>query len=272
MVSFWGPTKVGPRPDWFLEGFNSKFPTSIPAPFMWEFPPRPPSLPGLKWWKYEFHVLETQNEEINEKNKIIAVKDAFHAVAKRKRYLSVSTTLDKICWDRSRKCLFVFLSSWQKLKPSPNEFPPSSYHSKLFRTAWQSYTLVFRPRQFWIGVGEGAYFFFLEAEKLDGPVSAVLSGVVSLGMGGLRHLVVFFRETFMKKPCIVIHLYLGHSWPKVHFNLCTPMQWFDCRLGSKKYQWFIRKWVVLLGSTLQRYLISLKPFRYDGVKRLYNIC
>ena len=40
-------------------------------------------------------------------------------------------------------------------------FPPSPY-PKLFRIAWQLYTLVFRPRQLWIGGGEGAYFSCLK--------------------------------------------------------------------------------------------------------------
>ena len=39
-------------------------------------------------------------------------------------------------------------------------FPPSPY-PKLFRIAWQLYTLVFRPRQLWIGGGEGVYFLCL---------------------------------------------------------------------------------------------------------------
>ena len=39
-------------------------------------------------------------------------------------------------------------------------FPPSPY-PKLFRMAWQWYTLVFRPRQLWIGDGEGVYFLGL---------------------------------------------------------------------------------------------------------------
>ena len=65
------------------------------------------------------------------------------------------------------------------------QFPPSPY-PKLFRIAWQLYTLVFRPRQLWIGGGEGAYFFCLEERavgckrlKIDGIVSTVLSGVVA---------------------------------------------------------------------------------------------
>ena len=40
-----------------------------------------------KWWIYEFHILEPRNEgheEIDEK-KIIAVKDATYAVAKKKK-------------------------------------------------------------------------------------------------------------------------------------------------------------------------------------------
>ena len=36
MVSFWGQKRVGPRPDWSPLGVNLKFPTSIPAPFIWE--------------------------------------------------------------------------------------------------------------------------------------------------------------------------------------------------------------------------------------------
>ena len=40
-------------------------------------------------------------------------------------------------------------------------FPPSPY-PKLFRIAWQLYTLVFRPRQLWIGGVEEVYFFCLE--------------------------------------------------------------------------------------------------------------
>ena len=43
---------------------------------------------------------------------------------------------------------YFFLSSWQKLKPPPNECPVSPLpYPKLFRIAWQLYTLVFRPRQ-----------------------------------------------------------------------------------------------------------------------------
>ena len=38
---------------------------------------------------------------------------------------------------------------------------PSSPYPKLFRIAWQLYTLVFRPRQLWIGGGEGVYFLCL---------------------------------------------------------------------------------------------------------------
>ena len=40
MIAFRGQKKVGPRPDWSPLGYNSKFLTSIPAPFIWE------SLPG----------------------------------------------------------------------------------------------------------------------------------------------------------------------------------------------------------------------------------
>ena len=39
MVSFRGQKKLGPRPDWSPLGFNSKFPTSIPTPFICEVPP-----------------------------------------------------------------------------------------------------------------------------------------------------------------------------------------------------------------------------------------
>ena len=39
-------------------------------------------------------------------------------------------------------------------------FLPSP-HPKLFRIAWQLYTLVFRPRQLWIGGGEGVYVLCL---------------------------------------------------------------------------------------------------------------
>ena len=39
MIAFRGQKRVGPRPDWSLLGVNSKIPTSIPAPFIWEFPP-----------------------------------------------------------------------------------------------------------------------------------------------------------------------------------------------------------------------------------------
>ena len=43
-----------------------------------------------------------------------------------------------------------------------NAWFPTSPYPKLFTIAWQLYTLVFRPRQLWIGGGEGAYFFSLE--------------------------------------------------------------------------------------------------------------
>ena len=39
MIAFRGEKKFGPRSDWSPLGFNSKFPTSIPAPFIWEPPP-----------------------------------------------------------------------------------------------------------------------------------------------------------------------------------------------------------------------------------------
>ena len=39
-------------------------------------------------------------------------------------------------------------------------FPPSPY-PKLFRIAWQLYMLAFRPRQLWIGGGEGVYVLCL---------------------------------------------------------------------------------------------------------------
>ena len=38
MASFRGKKKVRPRPDWSPLGFNSKNLTSLPAPFLWEFP------------------------------------------------------------------------------------------------------------------------------------------------------------------------------------------------------------------------------------------
>ena len=49
MVSFRGQKKLGPRPDRSPQGFNSKFPTSIPTPFICGVPPRhflwPPQCP-----------------------------------------------------------------------------------------------------------------------------------------------------------------------------------------------------------------------------------
>ena len=41
MVSFSDQKKLGPRPDRSPDGFNSKFPTSIPTPFICGFPPSP---------------------------------------------------------------------------------------------------------------------------------------------------------------------------------------------------------------------------------------
>ena len=38
----------------------------------------------MKWWTYEFHVFEPQNEEINVTRKNLAVKVTAHAVVKRK--------------------------------------------------------------------------------------------------------------------------------------------------------------------------------------------
>ena len=39
MIAFRGQKKVGPRPDWSPLGVQSKskFPTSIPTPFIWEY-------------------------------------------------------------------------------------------------------------------------------------------------------------------------------------------------------------------------------------------
>ena len=41
MVSFRGQKKLGPRPDGSPLGVNSKFPTSIPTPFISGVPPPP---------------------------------------------------------------------------------------------------------------------------------------------------------------------------------------------------------------------------------------
>ena len=64
-------------------------------------------------------------------------------------------------------------------------FSPSPY-PKLFRIAWQLYTLAFRPRQLWIGGGEGVYILCLgetgvgrKSEKIHEIVSTVLSGTVA---------------------------------------------------------------------------------------------
>ena len=56
----------------------------------------------------------------------------------------------------SHKNIYVFLSSCQKWKPSPNECSISSlpfYCPMLFRITQESYTMVFGPKQHWIGVG-----------------------------------------------------------------------------------------------------------------------
>ena len=45
MVSFRGQKKLGPRPD-RSPGFNSKFPTGIPTPFICGVPP---GLDGIGW-------------------------------------------------------------------------------------------------------------------------------------------------------------------------------------------------------------------------------
>ena len=39
LVSFRGHKKLEPCPDGLLQGLNSKFPTSIPVCFIWEYPP-----------------------------------------------------------------------------------------------------------------------------------------------------------------------------------------------------------------------------------------
>ena len=61
MVSFRGQKKVGSCPCWSPLGFNSKFPRSIPAPFIWESP-----LGGLYT---NIHCLEEAFETLLEKMK-----------------------------------------------------------------------------------------------------------------------------------------------------------------------------------------------------------
>ena len=75
---------------------------------------------------------------------------------------SIATTPDKTCWDIAKMPIFSYHpgKNWN-LRQMNARFPPSPY-PKLFRIAWQLYMLVFRPRQLWIGGGEGAYFFCLE--------------------------------------------------------------------------------------------------------------
>ena len=92
--------------------------------------------------------------------------------------------------ETNRENAYFFLSSWQKLKPPPNECPISPLpliHSCLGQHG--NYTRWFLDQKdiFEQGVGKGpAYFFCLEktgvgrkSQKIDGIVSTVLSGVLA---------------------------------------------------------------------------------------------
>ena len=92
--------------------------------------------------------------------------------------------------ETNRENAYFFLSSWQKLKPPPNECPISPLpliHSCLGQHG--NYTCWFLDQKdiFEQGVGKGpAYFFCLEktgvgrkSQKIDGIVSTVLSGVLA---------------------------------------------------------------------------------------------
>ena len=89
------------------------------------------------------------------------------------RVYNLVTALDKTCGDKSRKCLFCSCyhgKNWNR-RQIKTRFPPSPY-PKLFRIARQLYTLIFLPRQLWIGGGEGGYFFLFRrdgsrAQKLE---------------------------------------------------------------------------------------------------------
>ena len=79
------------------------------------------------------------------------------------------TTLVKTCWDKLQNNTYsVFLSARQIGKPSPSwtTISPSSY-PVFFRATPELYTSVFKPKKYWIGVGEGDYSFLFLG---DAPV------------------------------------------------------------------------------------------------------
>ena len=103
--------------------------------------------------------------------------------------------------NRENACFFLSSRKNWNLRQMNAWFPPSPY-PKLFRIAWQLYTLVFRPRQLWIEGGEGVYFFCLEdtgvgrkSWKIDGIVSTVLSGVVASFQIGAISKMLYFQHT-----------------------------------------------------------------------------
>ena len=86
-----------------------------------------------------------------------------------KNSLQFCSTPHKTCWDKSRKCLFfpfILAKTETSAKWMPDP-PPSSY-TKLFRIAWQLYTLVFRPRQLWIGGWGGGVLFVFRGDRSRG--------------------------------------------------------------------------------------------------------
>ena len=67
--------------------------------------------------------------------------------------------------------------------------------------------------------GGGVLFLFRgdgsKVEKLEDRANCLSSFVrgCNSGNGRLETSSSFIREAFIKKPCVDIHVYLGHSWP-----------------------------------------------------------
>ena len=108
--------------------------------------------------------------------------------------------------ETNRENAYFFLSSRQKLKPPPNECPisPSPY-PKLFRIAWQLYTLVLDQGNFEQGVGRG-FTFCVQGRREQGAKVRKQMELSQQFCSGLQHfyifqIMLFFPVNFVYRFC-----------------------------------------------------------------------
>jgi len=141
---------------------------------------------------------------------------------------------------------------------------PSPY-PMLFRKKRELYMLVFRPRQLWIGGGDGSYFFYLggmvvwhKSDKIDGPSSSGLSRVVDLSTLQRQYFCLSFSP-FWNTRCPLRFHYTKQCAPPVGSDFRTCAQRSFTRLHHLLSFLLLQPWRTGERQCVNNKLHSLRP-------------